>query len=156
LDEKLWAKVDKTDDCWLWTGAKTSSGYGMVSHDSGVRPVHRVVYELLVGSIPDGLVIDHLCSVRNCVNPAHLEPVTNAENVSRGMRRIGRTVMDLPPPPDGNNPLEVVGLVELADLLAIPRGTVRQWYHRGQLPQPDALLAATPVWRLTTIEAWRR
>jgi len=52
-------------------------------------------------------------------------------------------------------PLAVVGLVELAELLGAERGTVRQWYHRGKLPEPDALLAATPVWRLSTIERWR-
>jgi predicted DNA-binding transcriptional regulator AlpA len=51
--------------------------------------------------------------------------------------------------------LDVVGLVELADLLGAERATVRQWYHRGKLPPPDAVLAATPVWRLSTIERWR-
>ena len=52
-------------------------------------------------------------------------------------------------------PLEIVGLVELAELLGQERGTVRQWYHRGKLPAPDATLAATPVWRTATIERWR-
>ena len=53
-------------------------------------------------------------------------------------------------------PLAVVGLVELADMLGMQRGTVRQWYSRGKLPEPDALLAATPVWRLSTIERWMK
>ena len=52
-------------------------------------------------------------------------------------------------------PLDVVGLVELAALLGVERGTVRQWYHRGKLPDPDAVLAATPVWRTSTIERWK-
>lgn len=66
--------------CWLWTGA-TTVGYGRF-RGSGV---HRMAYEELVGPIPDGLVMDHLCRVRHCVNPAHLEPVTLAENVRRGL-----------------------------------------------------------------------
>ena len=52
-------------------------------------------------------------------------------------------------------PLEVVGLVEIAAMLGVDRPLVRLWYHRGKLPEPDALLAATPVWRRSTIEAWR-
>lgn len=53
-------------------------------------------------------------------------------------------------------PLEVVGLVEIAELLGVERATVRTWYSRGRLPEPDARLAATPVWRLTTIKQWIR
>ena len=78
--------VDKTDTCWLWTGA-LSSGYGMLrigGRGGHNRYVHRVAYEELVGPIPDGLEIDHLCRVRACFNPAHLEPVTPQQNVRRG------------------------------------------------------------------------
>jgi hypothetical protein len=53
-------------------------------------------------------------------------------------------------------PLAIVGLVELADMLSQDRQTIRQWYHRGKLPTPDALLAATPVWRVSTIERWKK
>lgn len=70
--------------CWLWTGAKSVSGYGHVRYRRKVCVVHRVVYELLVGPIPDGLVLDHLCRVRHCCAPTHLEPVTDAENIARG------------------------------------------------------------------------
>lgn len=77
--EKMWQRVDKTDSCWLWIGPLRANGYGMYNH----RPAHRVTYELLVGPIPDGLHIDHLCRVRHCVNPDHLEPVTQAENNRR-------------------------------------------------------------------------
>lgn len=86
--ERFWAKVNKTDACWLWTGRLDTHGYGEVRTGGMKRRrfhrAHRVAYELLVGPIPDGLVIDHLCRVRNCVNPEHLEPVTNAENIRRG------------------------------------------------------------------------
>jgi hypothetical protein len=77
----FWAKVDKSDGCWDWTGYKTATGYGRVQ---GTKYAHRVAYELQVGPIPDGLEIDHLCRNRGCVNPAHLEVVTHQENQLRG------------------------------------------------------------------------
>ena len=73
--------------CWLWAGASTN-GYGVASV-GGRRPkgrqvrIHRAAYEALVGPIPDGMHVDHLCRVRNCYNPAHLEAVTQAENNQR-------------------------------------------------------------------------
>lgn len=89
---RFWAKVNKTDTCWLWTGDLHKDGYGNFWPDNrrdvrrrSVR-AHRWAYEHLVGAIPDGLQIDHLCRVRNCVNPDHLEAVTFAENVARGAR----------------------------------------------------------------------
>jgi hypothetical protein len=84
LADRFWEKVDRTGDCWLWTASLQPSGYGQFRVPGGVLLAHRVAYELLVGAIPDGLFIDHLCRVRNCVNPAHLEPVTNQENSRRG------------------------------------------------------------------------
>lgn len=72
-------------DCWEWTGALfQGTGYGQVWADGTTRLAHRVVYELLVGPIPVGLDLDHLCRNRSCVNPAHLEPVTRRVNVQRG------------------------------------------------------------------------
>jgi hypothetical protein len=81
---RVWRLIEKTDDHWLWTGARCRRGYGHfnLSHSKQVR-AHRFVYELLVGPIPEGLVIDHLCRVANCVRPDHLEPVTRAENDRR-------------------------------------------------------------------------
>lgn len=81
----FWAKVDKTDTCWLWTGSKTTRGYGRVSWDRRTTGAHRVSYQALVGPIPEGLELDHLCRVKHCVNPDHLEPVTHSENVRRGV-----------------------------------------------------------------------
>lgn len=84
--------AEGTDGCWLWTGGKNPNGYGRV-FDKGagaLRQAHRLVYERLVGPIPEGLQLDHLCRVRNCVNPEHLEPVTARENTIRGDTGPGR------------------------------------------------------------------
>jgi hypothetical protein len=70
--------------CWPWTGARNSSGYGVIRIDDKTQQAHRVTYERFVGPIPDGMELDHLCRVRHCVNPAHLEPVTRHENWRRG------------------------------------------------------------------------
>lgn len=72
--------------CWVWQGALNNKGYGQVGIDGKTRSTHRVAYELLVGPIPDGLHLDHLCRNRPCCNPAHLEPVTNKVNSERSER----------------------------------------------------------------------
>jgi len=69
--------------CWLWTGAISETGYGVLTVRYKRKYAHRIAYEYEFGEIPDGLVIDHLCSVRNCVNPAHLEATTQGDNLRR-------------------------------------------------------------------------
>jgi hypothetical protein len=75
--------VDAESGCWNWTASR-NKGYGQINWGGRPRGTHRVVYELIVGAIPSGLQIDHLCRNRSCCNPDHLEPVTHAENVRRG------------------------------------------------------------------------
>lgn len=70
--------------CWLWTAHKIEKGYGIFHFERRDMPAHRFSYEYHIGKIPEGLTIDHLCRVRNCVNPAHMEPVTNRVNGLRG------------------------------------------------------------------------
>lgn len=77
--------------CWIWTGQRNMGQYGTLYWDRKQRVASRLIYELLVGPVPDGLELDHLCRVRHCVNPDHLEPVTRRENVMRG---IGVTSMN--------------------------------------------------------------
>lgn len=79
------------NDCWIFHGSLTTKGYGHIKVGRSMRPTHRVTYEFFVGPIPDGLVLDHLCRVRDCCNPDHLEPVTNRENYLRGVRRSRTT-----------------------------------------------------------------
>ena len=78
-------QINKTSTCWLWTGHLDADGYGKIKVQGKTIRVHRFSYERHIGPIPDGLEIDHLCRVRNCVNPGHLEPVTTKENQSRGV-----------------------------------------------------------------------
>lgn len=85
---RFMAKVEKTDTCWLWTaGAAGRNGaYGKFCVSGQSVFAHRAAYELLVGPIPEGLTLDHLCRNTKCVNPEHLEPVTLAENIRRRWR----------------------------------------------------------------------
>lgn len=108
--ERWEEKVDKTDSCWLWTGT-INKGYGLFKVNGRTVRAHRWAYEQMVGPIPHGLQLDHLCHTENladclnadeclhrrCVNPAHLEPVTSRENVHRSAvvlsgRRVARDV----------------------------------------------------------------
>lgn len=77
-----------TGTCWIWTAAHSRNGYPQIrvggAADGSAKYAHRVIYELLIGPIPDGHDLDHLCRQTLCVNPGHLEPVTHGENVRRG------------------------------------------------------------------------
>lgn len=92
--DAFWRRVGMgPNGCWVWLGF-THKGYGRVSVRGKTKRAHRVSWELTRGQIPDGLSLDHLCRNERCVNPAHLEPVTHAENVRRGrsgVRQLART-----------------------------------------------------------------
>lgn len=91
---RFWSKIDKAGPlptyapflgpCWLWTPPPDPSGYGIINIGGVNTRAHRWSYEQENGTIPEGMVIDHLCRVRSCVNPAHLELVTLEENILRG------------------------------------------------------------------------
>lgn len=85
LIERFWMKVEKGSDCWNWAGALDTLGYGQfagsVNGEKGRSMAHRFAYEILVGLIPEGLEVDHRCSNRKCVNPAHLRLATRKQNM---------------------------------------------------------------------------
>lgn len=92
--KKFWSRVDRTTSapCWIWTGALDAWGYGRAQVDLVSKGAHRIAYELSVGPIPDGMVLDHLCRTRACVNPNHLEVVTVAENNRRAAPYSSRSL----------------------------------------------------------------
>ena len=88
---RFWSKVTRDESgCWLWMGGKSDRGYGRFTPDPRRNQkrvqlqAHRYAYEYVMGTIPEGLTLDHLCEVKACVNPWHLQPVTMRENVLRG------------------------------------------------------------------------
>ena len=83
LPPRIASLIEVTDTCWIWRGTVRPNGYGRVKHQGVLYLAHRLVYESLIGPIPDGLQLDHLCRVRHCVRPTHLEPVTASENLRR-------------------------------------------------------------------------
>lgn len=84
---KFWSRVRKTEGCWIWEGATNHPDrpYGRVRYRGRSRVVHAVSYELIIGSIPEDKILDHLCRNPKCVNPRHLEPVTIRENNIRAI-----------------------------------------------------------------------
>jgi hypothetical protein len=89
--ETFWAYVERSNSCWNWTASCDSKGYGQYAIGT-YKPnsrrnarAHQVSYALTIGEVPENMVIDHLCRNRTCVNPAHMEVVTNKDNILRGV-----------------------------------------------------------------------
>ena len=83
-EQRFWAKVDKVWEHWLWKRGRDGPGYGKLKVNGKSVGAHRYAYELLVGPVPAAMELDHLCRIRHCVNPDHLEVVTRKENILRG------------------------------------------------------------------------
>ena len=91
--DRFWSKVEvhQPAGCWEWTSGINDAGYGIARFGASSNQfrAHRVAYELLVGEITDGYQLDHLCRNRSCVNPDHLDPVPQRENLRRGFGQVG-------------------------------------------------------------------
>ena len=116
---RFWARVHKTESCWLWTGSQSAGGYGRMRWPGLPHAMcaHRISYLLSVGPIPEGMEIDHLCFNPRCVRPDHLEPVTSKENVRRA-----RVVNPVKNPQFGKCELCKRGHDLAANAMAIPGG----------------------------------
>lgn len=86
--ESFFKKIRITDDCWLWEAAKQAQGYGSFTWGPKTYRAHKLSYELHKQPVSVGLVLDHLCGVRVCVNPAHLEPVSIKDNLFRSTKTL--------------------------------------------------------------------
>lgn len=92
LVERLMARVEKTESCWLWTGSVDPCGYGRIVSNRRIDSTHRVAYAAFKGEIPNGMCVCHACDTPRCVNPDHLWLGSQAENM-RDMLRKGRSTI---------------------------------------------------------------
>ena len=134
VERYLWSFVRvpaHPDGCWIWTGDQTPDNYGYGGFLRRLTPgrsslAHRAVFELYHGEISPGLVLDHLCRVTLCVKPDHLEPVTNAENIRRGLHGLLRSHCS------AGHPLTVDGVYSRPgtarrECRECKRGRAREW-----------------------------
>lgn len=151
-EKRFWDLVNRTETCWIWTGTRRPQGYGRFQEYRGTRrefgknrhrlvEAHRFAFESLVGPIPMGLVLDHLCRNPSCVNPAHLEPVTQKENTRRGLRK------------DQRGELNVKAKLTRSDVSAIRRDAARG-ETRTSIAQRYGVHQAT-VSKIVLGQSWR-
>jgi DNA-binding Xre family transcriptional regulator len=144
-EQRFWSKVDRSGDCWLWTGARRPLGYGALKVDGHVLHAHRVAYELVYGEIPAELVVLHTCDNPPCVNPAHLRLGTRSDNTRDmyakgryGGRKRGTRQLEAAQPVRVRIRLRELAeekrlnIRKLAHLTGLTEGTIRRiWYNEA-------------------------
>lgn len=133
--DRFWSKVDRYGECWLWLASTSGKGYGTFHFRGRCTGAHRVAYILCVGEVPQGTELDHKCRNRRCVRPDHLEAVSHAENVRRGL--IGITAATKNICRNGHrmsaaNTVGRRGQERARFCLECRRRSKRDWYHRSK------------------------
>jgi hypothetical protein len=123
LEERFWAKVDRSDNCWEWNSAKNHLGYGVIKIAGQMKKAHRTAYELTKGPIPGGLFVDHICHNRACVKPAHLRVATPKQNMEN---RLGAQT--------NNTESGVRGVYRYGNLWLARTGHKGKVYRNGAYP----------------------
>lgn len=141
--ERFWSKVEQVGECAEWRGSQTGQGYGRFHFNGRLVQAHRWAYEEAYGPIAQGLHLDHLCCNPSCVNPKHLEPVTNHENAKRGAALVTHCPRGHEYTPS-NTSVQVRG-----------NGTSRKCKECHRLRQRKSSLLADPgdAWEFTVLEA---
>lgn len=160
---RFWEKVNKSGPvpdcnpslgrCWVWTGyTAPRTGYGQYggNQTGSSRLVHRIAYELCVAPVPEGKWLDHLCKVRNCVNPAHLEPVTPRENIRRGDQGAFWGY-EPPAPAPAKSPEATICTAEPSCPKPVYKSGMcrphyRKWLKDPEVPRPSSLSVDERFW----------
>ena len=131
--------------CWVWLKTVNDQGYGVTFRDRDYRAAHVAYYERVVGAVPDGLELDHLCRVRPCVNPTHLEPVTHKENMVRAI--VATHVPGISALRDARVAARM-SQDDVAAIVGVRQSLVSDW-ERGRRAYPSDVLA-----RLRSLGRW--
>lgn len=126
--------VNLDTHCWVWTACKTGGGYGLFGYQGKNVLAHRFSYQLILGEIPPGMQLDHLCRNRGCVNPSHMEPVSCRENLARGRTLMAANLLVQKCPND--HPYDELNTYVTKKGARQCRACARARYHRNKKPTP--------------------
>lgn len=129
--ERFVGKINKTDTCWLWTGAPTKKGYGQFKYQDMNLKAHRVSYALWKGELDEELCIMHECDNKICVNPDHLEQGTTSKNTSDAYTRGLKDHTGTGNPSSKLNERQVREIRALGEL-GVPRNRIAQMYNMSE------------------------